>query len=83
MRVQREELEDEGDVTVGRVAPGDVLPVEQDLAAGDSLQPGDHAQRGGLAAARRAEQHHELAIVDGQVEGFYRGKVAETLLYVA
>ena len=38
--------------------------VDRDGARGDRLQPGDHAQRRGLAAARRAEQHHELAVGD-------------------
>ena len=36
--------------------------------AGDVLQPGDHAQQGRLAAARRADQHDELAVVDGEVD---------------
>ena len=31
---------------------------------GDVLEPRQHAQQGGLAAARRADQHHELAIGD-------------------
>ena len=34
---------------------------------GDRLEPGDHAQHRRLAAARRPEQHHELAVGDGQV----------------
>ena len=36
------------------------------------LQSGDHAQQGGLAAARRADQHHQLAVGDleaGAVHG--------------
>ena len=35
-----------------------------DLAGGDVFQPRDHAQQGGLAAARRADQHDELAVID-------------------
>ena len=34
---------------------------------GDVLEPGDHPQRGGLAAARRADEDHELAVLDRQV----------------
>ena len=38
-------------------------PIET-RAVGDVLEPGDHAQRGRLAAARRADEHEELAVVD-------------------
>ncbi len=37
-------------------------------ALGDLLEPRDHAQRGGLAAARGADEDHELAVVDLQVQ---------------
>jgi hypothetical protein len=37
-------------------------PADHDFAAGDVLEPRDHAQRRGLAAARRADQHHELLV---------------------
>ena len=36
--------------------------------AGRRLQPGDHAERGALAAPRRPHQHHELAVGDLDVE---------------
>ena len=45
----------------------DVPPVEQDAARVQPFQPASDAQRGGLAAARRTEQRHELA--RGEVEG--------------
>jgi hypothetical protein len=35
-----------------------------DLAAGDLLQPGHHAQQRGLAAARGADDDDELAVGD-------------------
>ena len=81
VRVEREELEDEGDVALAGMRPGHVAVVEQDAPAGDRLQTGDHAQRGRLAAARRAEQHNELAIVDGQVYRLDGMQIAEFLLY--
>ena len=37
---------------------------DADLAAGDVLEPGDHAQQGRLPAAGRADQDDELAILD-------------------
>jgi hypothetical protein len=39
-------------------------PVDGDAAAGDVFQPGEHAQQRRLAAARRPDQHHELAVGD-------------------
>jgi hypothetical protein len=62
-------LEDHGDVALlGRLVVG-FLAADVEDAAGDVLQPGHHPQRGGLAAAGRADQHHELAVgdVQGQV----------------
>ncbi len=44
------------------------LPVETDLAAADSLEPGDAAQRGGLAAAARAEQAGDVAALERERE---------------
>ncbi len=38
------------------------------VAPADLLEPGDHPQRGRLAAAGRADEDHELALVDHQVE---------------
>ena len=37
-------------------------------AARDLLEPREHAQRGGLAAAGRADEDHELAVVHVEVE---------------
>ena len=40
----------------------------RDLALGDLLEAGDHPQRGRLAAAGRADEDHELAVVNVEVE---------------
>jgi hypothetical protein len=45
----------------------DELAVDEQLALGDVLEPGDHAQCRGLAAARRPDENHELLVVDGDV----------------
>ena len=44
------------------------LVANGDAAAGGGLQPGDHAQRGGLAAARGAQQRDEGVVVDDQIQ---------------
>ena len=50
------------------------------LALADGLQPGDHAQRRRLPAARRPDEHHELAVRDVEVERPYGlGPVGEHL----
>ncbi len=49
------------------------------IAVGRILEPGDHPQRGRLAAARRAEQHEELAVGDLERQVVDRDDVAEAL----
>jgi hypothetical protein len=44
---------------------------DPDVAAGDVLQPCDHAQRRRFAAAGRADQRHELLVGDLQVDVLY------------
>ncbi len=61
-------LEDEADVAVARVAPGDVDAVEADFAGFQGFKPGDGAQQGGLARARGAEERHQFAVADGHVD---------------
>jgi hypothetical protein len=73
VREQRIALEHHAHVALGRAQGGDVLPRNEDLPGGGRLQPGDHAQRSGLAAARgpkdggeRAARHLEADALDGQ-----------------
>ena len=61
VRIQRVVLEHHGQLPQARRRMGDVLPADQDASGRHFLQPGDHAQQAGLAAARRAEEHDELA----------------------
>jgi hypothetical protein len=44
------------------------------------LEPGDAAQRRGLAAAGGAEQHHDLAGRHGKADAVDRGPADEKLL---
>ncbi len=73
VRVQGVALEHHGDVAVATRLLVDPLPVDAQLAVGDLLEAGDHAQGRRLAAPRRADQHEELTVgdVDGQLgDGF-------------
>ncbi len=45
----------------------DVL-ADPDDAVADVLEAGDHAQRRRLAAPGRADEHHELAVHDVEIE---------------
>ncbi len=63
---------------VGRDA-GDRSPVEEDLALGRLLEPGDHAQGRRLAAAGRPEQAREGAARDLQRHPVDRDDIAEPL----
>ena len=64
MRVERVVLEDHRDVALARVEPGDVPAADVDRAGRRLLDPGDQLEQRRLAAARRADEHHELALVD-------------------
>ena len=46
----------------------EVLAVDDDLARGRPVEPGDQVQQGRLARARRPHQGEEFPLVDGQVE---------------
>ncbi len=68
VRVERVALEDHRDVALLRREVVDDLVADPELAVGDLLEPGDHAQRGRLAAAGRADEHHQLAVLDREIE---------------
>jgi hypothetical protein len=83
VRVERIVLEHHRHVAVlGRDVVDD-LAVDRDLAVGDLLQAGDHPQRGRLAAARGADQHHELLVGDVEVDRAHRLDVIEALDHFA
>ena len=83
MGVERVVLEHHRDVALfGRHVVDDAV-ADADFTAGDVLQAGDHAQQRGLAAARRPNQHDELAVVDGDVDAVNDVRGAERLFDVA
>src|ERR687898_1072798 len=63
---------------VGRY-PAHRVPVDGDTALGRFFEPGDHAQRGGLAAPARAKQREELALVDVEREVADRDELPKAL----
>ncbi len=68
VRVERVVLEHHRDVALLRRVVRHVAVADQDRAGVDLLEPREHAQRGRLARARRADEHDELAVLDVQVE---------------
>ena len=68
MRIERIGLEHHREAALGRRHVDDVRAVDQDLPAGDVLEPGDQAQQRGLAAAGRADEDDELAVLDLEVD---------------
>ena len=66
-------------VALGGALLRDLVAAQEDLSAGRQFEPGDHAQRRGLAAARGAEQAEELAVLDREGRGFDGGEAAEGL----
>ena len=68
VRVERVALEHHRDVALARVQPRDVAVADVDRARGDLDDPGEHLQQRRLAAARRADEHHELAVADLEVD---------------
>ena len=77
--VERVALEDHGHVAVLGVDVVDDAVTDGDGPTGDFLEPGHQAQGGRLAAARRAEEHQQLAVRDVQGQVVDRGGVAELL----
>ena len=85
MRPQGVVLKEEADVAlVGRNVDAllrgvDDLAADNDFAGGRRFQTRNHAQRGGLAAAGRAEQGDEAAVGDIQIQVLNGREAAEAL----
>ena len=79
VREERVLLEHGVDIALVRRDPTHVDAVEQHLARRRLLEPGDHLQGGGLAAAGRTEHGEELTLLDAEVGLLDRHEVAEGL----
>ena len=72
MRKNRISLEDHATIPVGFWLEG--YAVEEDAALVDRVEEVDAAQQGGLAAAARADEAHDLVLVERQVKHALYGK---------
>jgi len=79
MRIQRIGLEDHRHIAVLGMDAVDDPVADAERAAAEILQPGDHAQRRGFAAARRPDEDHELLVADRQVQLLDDGDIAVAL----
>ena len=60
----------------------DAPAVDADLARGDRLQPGDGVEQRRLAAAGRADEDEEAALLDREVDALQHVDGAEALLEI-
>src|SRR5262245_5283841 len=82
--IKRVVLEHHGDVAILRLQAVDDAIADGDGAVADLLQARYHAQGGGFAATRGADQNHELMVGDMQVEILHGGDAARVgLVHVA
>ena len=81
MRIESVGLEDHGDAALGWCKRLHVAPVDDDLAARDFLEAGNHAQQCRLAASRWPDENHEFAVVDSKVDTLDYLDIAELLGY--
>ncbi len=70
--VDDRELEDLGDVALGRGEAGDVAVVEEDLAFAGDDEAGDDVEERGLAAAGGAEERVGAAVLPFEVDRLQR-----------
>ena len=66
--IERVGLEDHADIALLGRRLVETLAVQAHLAPADLFQAGDHAQQRRLAAAGGADEDHEFAILDAQVD---------------
>jgi hypothetical protein len=81
VRIERVVLEDHGDVALLRGKVGDVAVADPDRAGSDLLETGHHPQHRRLPAARRPDQHEQLAVAYVEAE-ITRGDVAVRVGFV-
>ena len=68
VRVERVALEHHRDVAIARRHVVHDAIADPEHAARDLLEPGDHPERGRLAATGRADEDHELTVYDVEIQ---------------
>ena len=68
MRIERVALEDHGNVAIFRRHVVHHPVADVDIALAQLFQSRDEPQRGALAAARGADEHQELPIIDVEID---------------
>ena len=79
VREQRVALEDRVHRALVGAQPADVPPRDRDGARRRLLEPRDHPQRGGLAAAGGSQKGEEAPLLHEQVQGVHSGELPEPL----
>jgi hypothetical protein len=72
VRVQGVILKHHGDVAFAGRQIIDLALTNEEVAAGNVFQPGDHPERGTFRTAGRPDQHHKFPIVDIEVDTLHR-----------
>jgi hypothetical protein len=78
--VERVALEDHRDVALPRCELRHVAVADQDGARGRLFEAGDDPKQRRLAAPGRADEHHELAVLDLQLDVVDRDHATAELL---
>jgi hypothetical protein len=68
VRIKRVGLEHHRDFAFGRRQRIDEFAADANVPGGRGVESGDHPQKRGFAAARRADQDDEFAVVDGKAD---------------
>ena len=73
-------MEDHRDVAVARRDVVDDAVADSHDALGDLLEAGDHSKRRRLPTPRWADEHHEFAVGNREVEVVHRNRIVGVLL---
>jgi hypothetical protein len=82
MRKECERLKYHAEIALMRRQSGEVDAVDEDASFCRFLQPGDHPEERGLAAAGGAEQADECTVRNAQRDVIHSDKVEKALRYI-
>ena len=81
--IQSVVLEHHSDVPLAGRQVVDLMVVDVNISGGGLIQPGDHPQGGGFAAARRPHQNGERTVRNVQIQIFNHNIAAELLFHIS